>query len=384
MAARRQSSSTETEPWRQGAGGSRGPRHRVTTSLALAAWMGSLAWGCATPPPEAARTLGEACTSQAKAATRATEVAARSEPAPTEDRSTITISAVGDCAIGDLHHGAGAPGSFAAQLAAVDDPLGYPFSAVAETLRSDDLTIANLEGTLTNHDAWQNPVFSIRGKPEYAQMLKRGGVDLVDLDNNHSHDYGERGHQDTKQALAAAQVAHFGRGKIDRRRIKGIEVVNLGYLGGPAGTRQRVVADVSRESRDGAIVIVSFHWGVEGFYAIHPDQRSLGRAAIDAGAALVLGHHPHVLQGIETYRDRHIVYSLGNFVFGANSQPQDMDSIIYQESFHIADGKLTGVAQRIIPVRISTDKAQNDFRPVILERDEAQAVLIKVQKLSDS
>ncbi len=357
---------------------------QVTMGLVLVGWLAS---GCASPTPEAALKLGEACSSRVPEAVGATLSSATlpsvAEP-PQVDRSSITISALGDCAIGDLHYGAGAPGSFAAQLAAVDDPLSYPFSAVAETLGADDLTIANLEGTLTHHKAWQNPVFSIRGKPEYAQMLRLGGVDLVNLDNNHSHDYGVQGHEDTKQALTAAEVAYFGRGTVDRRQIKGVEVVNLGYLGGPAGTRKRVVADVARERETATIVIVSFHWGVEGFYATHPDQRALGRAAIDAGAALVLGHHPHVLQGIETYQGRHIVYSLGNFVFGANSQPQDMDSIIYQERFHIAEGKIESVTQHIIPVRISTDKTQNDFRPVILEQDEAQVVLTKLQKLSDA
>jgi poly-gamma-glutamate capsule biosynthesis protein CapA/YwtB (metallophosphatase superfamily) len=358
--------------------------HRVTLGLVLAGWLTS---SCATPTPEAAPKLAEACTTQAAGVGRATGTPIAGTPIaeapPPKDQHTITISAVGDCAIGDLHHGAGAPGSFAAQLAAVDDPLSYPFSAVAETLQADDLTIANLEGTLTTHKAWQNPVFSIRGKPEYAQMLKRGGVDLVDLDNNHSHDYGVQGHEDTKLALTNADVAYFGRGTVDRRTIKGVEVVNLGYLGGPAGTRKQVVADVARESQTAAIVIVSFHWGVEGFYATHPDQRSLGRAAIDAGATLVLGHHPHVLQGIETYKGRRIVYSLGNFVFGANSQPQDMDSIIYQERFEVAEGKVESRGQRIIPVRISSDKTRNDFRPVILEPEEAQVVLRKLQKLSD-
>ncbi len=352
-------------------------RREWTLARGRARWLvvaALLAPGCAGTPPDPAGKLGEAFTKQAQAATQAarSSAAAPTPETPNEaEPSIITISAVGDCA-------------FAAQLAAVDDPLGYPFSGVAETLLVDDLTIANLEGTLTHHEAWHNPVFSIRGKPEYAQMLQRGGVDLVGVANNHSHDYGVEGHEDTKRALTAAKVAYFGRGHIDRRRIKGMEVVNLGYLGGPAGTRAQVVADVARESKDDRIVIVSFHWGVEGFYATHPDQRSLGKAAIDAGASLVLGHHPHVLQGIETYRDRHIVYSLGNFVFGANSQPKDMDSIIYQERFHLAEGKLDRVEQRIIPVRISTDRRQNDFRPVLLEGDEAQVVLGKVRKLSDS
>ena len=294
----------------------------------------------------------------------------------------LTIHAIGDCSIGDLHYGAGAPGSFAARLAQEDDPIGYPFSAVAELFAGDDLTIANLEGTFTERKAWHNPVFSIRGKPSYAAMLPRGGVDLVNVDNNHSTDYGIEGHEDTKQALEAAGVGYFGRGTVDRRRVRGVEVVNLGYLGGPKGTKKQMVQDVSREKNKGGLVIVSFHWGVEAFYATHPDQRSLGKAAIDAGADLVLGHHPHVLQGIETYRDRHIVYSLGNFVFGANSQPKDMDSMIYRERLTVRDGVVAEVEGEIIPVSISSSKDRNDFRPRLLEGPERQRVLDKVTELS--
>jgi poly-gamma-glutamate synthesis protein (capsule biosynthesis protein) len=307
-------------------------------------------------------------------------------PAPPPARSSepdiITVSAVGDCALGDLQHGAGAPGSMSALLRSMDDPMGYPFSQVRELFAADDLTLANLEGVLSERDVFQNDVFSIRGPTRWAEMLGRGGVDAVNLANNHSHDYGEVGHEDTKRALETARIAYFGRGTVDRRRIKGIDVVNLGYLGGPAGTLERMVRDVTRERRERTIVIVSFHWGVEGYYAIHPEQTALGHAAIDAGADLVVGHHPHVLQGIETYRERHIIYSLGNFVFGANSKPTDRDSLIYQERFHMSSGKLTRVEQRLWPVAISGDRVVNDFRPVLLTGSERERVLAKVAELS--
>jgi len=341
-----------------------------------------VAFGCGAPGgPSDVLPLAEAMrgvAAEAQANATLPPPPATSAPGPT----TITISAIGDCAIGDLHYGAGAPGSFLAKLEQVESPLDYPFSGVAQLFAEDDLTIANLEGTFTEREAWHNPVFSIRGKPSYAQMLRRGGVELVDVDNNHSHDYGPGGHDDTKRALDAAGVAYFGRKIVDRREIKGMKVVNLGYLGGPAGTQGRVEADVAREKGPGTIVIVSFHWGVEGFYATHPDQQSLGRATIDAGADLVLGHHPHVLQGIETYKGRHIVYSLGNFVFGANSQPKDTDSLIYQERFIVDDGEVTAREQTLIPVRISSTPSQNDFRPVVVEGDDARRILAKVAKLS--
>jgi poly-gamma-glutamate capsule biosynthesis protein CapA/YwtB (metallophosphatase superfamily) len=347
----------------------------VTVRLALSAALVLAA--CGSPPTIAARKFGPAPALELEAR------APRVEADTTAER-TITVSALGDCALGDLRHGAGAPGSFAARLSQEDQPLDYPFSGVADLLAQDDLTIANLEGTLTEHSGWQNEVFSIRGKPQWAAMLTRGSVELVDIANNHSDDYGTVGHEDTKRALSQSGVNYFGRGTVDRRQIRGMKVVNLGYLGGPPGTEARMTAAVRREATQAAIVIVSFHWGVEGYYATHPDQKRLGHAAIDAGASLVLGHHPHVLQGIETYRDRHIVYSLGNFVFGANSQPADTDSIIYQEQFVLEDDTIKAVKQRIIPVRISTSTRQNDFRPTLLQDAERERVLAKLDGLSGS
>ncbi|HZO14324.1 MAG TPA: CapA family protein, partial [Polyangiaceae bacterium] len=107
-----------------------------------------------------------------------------------------------------------------------------------------------------------------------------------------------------------------------------------------------------------------------------------GRGAIDAGAELVIGHHPHVLQGIESYRGRHIVYSLGNFVFGANSTPGDTDSLIYQERFHLDGGRVARVEQVLIPVKFSGNRRANDFRPMLLEGAERERVLAKVAELS--
>lgn len=321
--------------------------------------------------------LAQAATISAQTKADAT-VAAHQPPA----EQVITISAVGDCALGDLRRGGGAPGSFAHELEHVADPMAYPFSNVAKIFAEDDLTIANLEGTLTTHDRWTNEVFSVRGKPEYAAMLVRAGIELVDVDNNHSHDYGEIGHEDTKKALAAANVGHFGRGTIDRRSIKGMEIVNLGYLGGPSETFKIAPRDVRRVKQPGTIVIVSFHWGVEGFYATHPDQRKLAKKVIDAGADLVLGHHPHVLQGMESYKGKHIVYSLGNFVFGANSQPQDTDSIIYQEHFTVRDRTIVKTERTLIPVAISGRPERNDFRPVLLEGEARARVLTKIDKLN--
>lgn len=97
---------------------------------------------------------------------------------------------------------------------------------------------------------------------------------------------------------------------------------------------------ISRAKKNNAeIIIVSFHWGTERKYYPNSKQKSLGHYAINCGASLVLGHHPHVLQGIEQYKGRYIVYSLGNFCFGGNSNPKDKDTMIFQQTFTLKNGK---------------------------------------------
>ncbi len=296
--------------------------------------------------------------------------------------TTLVMHALGDCAMGDLQHGAGAPGSFAARLQQQSDPMAYPFMNFAERFAADDLTIANLEGVLTRSRHYHNQVFSIRGEPGYANMLLRAGIELVDIDNNHSDDYGARGLHDTLQALAAVGVAHFGKGHIDVRTLRGVRVTNLGYLGGREDVQPRMQREVAAAHAAGGVVVVSFHWGIEGYYNIHPLQRQLGRAAIDAGADLVLGHHPHVLQGVERYRGRHIVYSLGNFVFGANSQPKDTDSMVARMTFRVQHNKVVAQELSLIAISISSQPHLNDFRPRLLSGKEGRRVLAKVARLS--
>lgn len=303
--------------------------------------------------------------------------AAPAEPPGT----TIVISAVGDCTIGsdsDVHR---APGSFHAELAGRGDDYGYPFSGVLEVLGKDDLTLANLETTLTTATSRVGRPLAFVGKPEFVAILREGSVDAVSVANNHAHDFGFQGFAETVKVLGEAGVGVYGYGHVDTRRVKGLEIVNLGFTGGDPAVLSGVVKDIRKHKREDNFVIVSFHWGGEGMYAPTMVQLSLGRASIDAGADLVLGHHPHVLQGIEEYRGRRIVYSLGNFVFGGHSNPADKDSMIYQEVLTLEQGRVAARAAKIIPVRISSTTVRNDYRPVLLEGEERDRVLKKVADL---
>ena len=145
-----------------------------------------------------------------------------------------------------------------------------------------------------------------------------------------------------KQILDDAGIVHFGYDETAVMDVKGIKVglVGIYELYDHLEREQQLKDNIAKVKADGAqLIVVIFHWGNETETVPDSNQTTLGRIAIDEGADLVCGHHPHVLQGIETYKGRNIVYSLGNFCFGGNSSPSDMDTMIYQQTFTIdADG----------------------------------------------
>lgn len=305
-------------------------------------------------------------------------------PRPKAAPQRILISAIGDCTLASELRDLSAPGSFPHVMKEHGGDARYPFSGVVALLSRDDLTIANLETTLTTATVpGRRAGHLFRGRPEDAGILREGSVELVNVANNHSGDFGPRGYRDTVEAVRAASVAVAGNALIDRQIIKGIEVVNLGFTGGDPVILPAVVRAIKQVKADRNVVIVSFHWGHEYLYAVNDVQKQLGRAAIDAGADLVLGTHPHVIQGIETYRGRHIVYSLGNFVFGGNSNPPDKDAIIFQQRFTDRGDRIAPAGFRIIPVRISSVVSHNDYRPVILAGEERARVLARVKRYSE-
>jgi len=151
--------------------------------------------------------------------------------------------------------------------------------------------------------------------------------------------------------------------------IKGVKVglVGIYELKDHLGREQQLKDNIAKVKADGAeLVIVIFHWGNESETVPDTNQMTLGRLAIDEGADLVCGHHPHVLQGIETYKGKNIVYSLGNFCFGGNSSPSDMDTMIFQQTFTItSDGVQADNVTNIIPCSISSADGYNNYQPLL-------------------
>lgn len=243
--------------------------------------------------------------------------------------TTVTVIAVGDMLF-DL-----------APRRLIDAQGGAaPLAYVAPTLRRAQVTVGNLETTLSNRGpaVGGKPAHLIfNGHPKGVVSLRSSGFDFVALANNHMMDHGRPALSDTIGTLDRNGIKHAGAGMnsteawrpaiIERNGAKiaflsFTERLPSGFLAGAsrpgvasAKDMRRVKAAIRAAKRKADYVIVSFHWGVEQSYWVNSSQISAGRAAVDAGADMVLSHHPHVMQGVEFYKDGLIAYSLGNFLF---------------------------------------------------------------------
>ena len=298
---------------------------------------------------------------------------------------SLTLSVVGDCTLGTDE-----TFDYDTSLNAYYENYGadYFLQNVKDIFSADDLTIANFEGTLTDSDEREDKTFAFKAPASYASILTGGSVEAVNTANNHSHDYGEQSFDDTLAALDDAGIVHFGYDETAVMDVKGIKVglVGIYELYDHLEREQQLKDNIAKVKADGAqLIIVIFHWGNETETVPDSNQTTLGRIAIDEGADLVCGHHPHVLQGIETYKGRNIVYSLGNFCFGGNSSPSDMDTMIYQQTFTIdADGIKKDNVTNIIPCSISSAAydGYNNYQPTPAEGDEATRILGKINERS--
>lgn len=298
---------------------------------------------------------------------------------------SLTLSVVGDCTLGTDE-----TFDYDTSLNAYYENYGadYFLQNVKDIFSTDDLTIANFEGTLTDSDEREDKTFAFKAPASYASILTGGSVEAVNTANNHSHDYGEQSFDDTLAALDDAGIVHFGYDETAVMDVKGIKVglVGIYELYDHLEREQQLKDNIAKVKADGAqLIVVIFHWGNETETVPDSNQTTLGHIAIDEGADLVCGHHPHVLQGIETYKGRNIVYSLGNFCFGGNSSPSDMDTMIYQQTFTIdADGVKKDNVTNIIPCSISSAAydGYNNYQPTPAEGDEATRILEKINERS--
>lgn len=327
-----------------------------------------------------------------------------------QDGDILTLSFIGDNILGDYYGSQGETLNwyFAHKI---NKDYGYFFAEVKEILQNDDMTLANLEGPLTTHDKDRliKP-FAFKGDPSYVEILKLGSIEAVNIANNHTRDYGMQGFKDTQLHLQNAQIHYSGEGILSIYEIRGKKIGMAGHRGWNLAIKTQVKNEIEALRNRGAdIIIFSFHWGEERKHYPNGIQKELGRYAIDCGADLVIGHHPHVLQGIEEYKGKKIVYSLGNFVYGGAKNPPDKDSIIYQVRFafgakqsqlktlskdtiFIHNQKVQKLAtlpkwselHSFIPVLISGERHKNNYQPIIAQGEAKQRILERMNTYSAS
>ena len=294
-------------------------------------------------------------------------------------RADVVMSFVGDCTLGDINGWNLFANTFDAQGAQ------YFLEGVRHIFAEDDLTVVNLEGPLTNSSSQiekgDPPVFWIKGRPEFIDILSSSSVELANIANNHIYDYGDQGVSDTKQALSTAGIEYYGYANVFVREINGVRIGIFGFaFDSNAYNIQQQIQALKDQGCE--VVIATFHEGhYDRTYDPTSNQRTAAHAAIDAGADLVIQHHVHNLQGIEEYNGRPIAYSLGNFCYGGHSNPSDKDTMIFR--FEI-NRSLDGLEfdYQVIPASISSSTDRNDYRPQVLEGSEAQRVLDKIAEMS--
>lgn len=295
----------------------------------------------------------------------------------------VIISSVGDCTIGtdDNFY---KPASLPAMVQNQNNDMSYLFKNVAEIFKNDDITTANLETTFTTSTIKKQKQFNFKGDPQLAKSLTLGFIEGVNLSNNHIYDYNQQGFDDTIKALKENNINYFGEGYKWLTTAKGMKFAFLGYQGWGYDTKylENLKTDIQSLKAQNYIVIINFHWGEESQYTPNSVQKYLAHYSIDNGADLIIGHHPHVVQGIEKYKDRYICYSLANFCFGGNSNPPDKDTFIFQSSFKFTDNELSSIGVKVIPCSISSVSSKNDYSPTPLNDTNKVRFLDKLNKLS--
>lgn len=273
----------------------------------------------------------------------------------------------------------------------VNDNYSYPFANI-DLFRQADIGMVNLESPISLRGEKTPKIFNFRMHPKYLNIFKDAHINVVSCANNHLYDYGNEALFDTMSHLDAAGIKHVGAGGnlwAARRpvimQINGMKIGILAYYGdgswypakeyspGTAPRRKEFVQeDINKLRIDEKVnfVVVNFHWGQEGSNYPSQSQIDFAHYTIDVGADLIIGHHPHVLQGVEKYKNGIILYSLGNFLFAGNKKTQ-YDTAVFRLTL-----MNNQIIPEIIPVRISSWRANQ------LTGMDRELVLEKVSKYS--
>lgn len=357
-------------------------RHRIQTRCRMMAVAGIILLTAGTVKLGMKAFIGNT-ESQKKKSNDGMESVIESETDTEGEPAEILLSFTGDCILGTDEFF-----SWDTGLPAYYNLYGpeYFLKNVRSIFEEDDLTIVNMEGTLTEETTRVDKQFAFKGDPEYVKILTSSSVEAANVANNHSHDYGEKSFQDTVQTLEENGIKTFGYDDVAVLEVKGIRVGMFGIyeLDDHLERIPQVKQDIAKlKDQNLDIIVAVFHWSNELVTVPDENQVTLAHLAIDEGADVVVGHHPHVVQGIDEYKGKMIAYSLGNFCFGGNTHPTEMDTFIFQQKF-ILDGKrnITGSEYKVIPCRVSSETTYNNYQPTPLVGEEVKETMDKIEERS--
>jgi len=302
-----------------------------------------------------------------------------------EEVVEVVITLAGDCTLGSEEHTRRNLLSFDSFVAARG--YGYPFARVQSLFAHDDVTVINLEGVFYDHSANRvEKTYNFRGPTDFAQILPAGSVEAVFVGNNHIIDYGIQGFRSTIAALEAVGVPWFATtNMLNNTWIFEKEGFKVGFTGAYSATfggfRKQMEKDMQTLKDAGCDAIVAvMHAGREYSPVRVQSQERLAAWYVRNGATLVVGHHPHVVQGMEVTDGASIIYSLGNFSFGGNAKLRATQALLAQVTLRFSrEAGYLGHQVNLIPACPSGTLEYNNFQPVILRGREARAVMELVQ-----
>lgn len=300
-----------------------------------------------------------------------------------EGETEVTLTFGGDAVIGTRETWWRREDGFPACLE--KNGMAYPFSGLRDIFSADDMTFVNLECTLkANRDGErEDKMYRFRGLPAWTAVLTEGSIEQVNIANNHYIDYQAAGKRDTRRALQAAGIPFSGYTftyiwEKDGHRIGFAGVRETMYLRDKA-IIAREVAGLREKGCE--VVIYSCHWGVEYSPSHNETQLEMAQAAAAAGVDILVGTHPHVVQGVERMGDTAVLWSLGNLMFGGTIELSTFDAVLVQARLRFGGAGYRGCELTLIPILTSGRAAEglNDFRPVPAEGADKARILALIQ-----
>lgn len=299
----------------------------------------------------------------------------------------IVITFAGDCTLGCTPLEREQPTGFESYIAQYG--LEYPFAKVRHIFEADDLTVVNLEGTFYDYEANRaKKTYTFRGPTEYAKILPLSSIEAVSIGNNHALDYGAAGQEATLRALEENNVAWFGTNEyangtyiFEKYGVKiGFVSAYISYWWGAGNSAiiKQCFADL--KAAGCSLIVACIHGGVEYDLRHDTNQEKMANAFIRYGADIIIGHHPHTIQGLRVENGRTTLWSMGNFSFGGNSQVRTLNTYLAQFTFSFDESNAyLGHQLNLIPAHVSGTTERNNYQPVLVTGKEADDVIRAIQ-----